>query len=291
MPNGPVAKVVDPAASMSLINELMRNPLDPAYQLEADRRLTSGARARSSRYSPVLVAVAVLLGFALATGAIALRVPRTEQDRKRASLVSRIETRQGEITASSARIIGLRAQIAGLQERALARNNADASAAQLSRLSASTGVAVVSGAGVVLKLDDASTSGTGSGGDPRAVQDPKAGPSQGVITSADLQVIINGVWQAGASAVSINGQRLTGHSAIRSAGEAILVNFVPLAPPYEVSAIGPAALKAGFERSEGGVYLAGLRNGFSIRSSITAETVLRLPAAVVPDVRFAKVDP
>lgn len=33
----------DPAASMSLITELMKNPLDPAYRQEADRRAAAGA--------------------------------------------------------------------------------------------------------------------------------------------------------------------------------------------------------------------------------------------------------
>ncbi|MEO8850408.1 MAG: DUF881 domain-containing protein [Allobranchiibius sp.] len=290
MATGTDRRPVDPAASMSLINELMKNPLDPAYQVEADRRSEADGKS-SSRHSPVLIVTVILLGFALATGAIALRVPRTEQDRKRASLISRIETRQGEITSSSARIVGLRAEIAELQERALSRNNADGTASQLTRLSAGTGVATVSGPGIVLQVDDAATGGSGSGGDPRAAQDPQAGSSKGVVTSADLQIVVNGVWQAGADAVSINGQRLTGHSAIRSAGEAILVNFTPLAPPYEVSATGPASLKAGFERSEGGIYLAGLRNGFGIRSNIRTEKLLRLPAAVVPDLRFAKVVP
>ena len=44
----------------------------------------------------------------------------------------------------------------------------------------------------------------------------------------DLQVIVNGLWAAGAEAIAVNGQRLTACSAIRSAGEAILVDFRPL---------------------------------------------------------------
>ena len=40
----------------------------------------------------------------------------------------------------------------------------------------------------------------------------------------DLQKLVNGLWAAGAEAISINGQRLTNLSAIREAGEAITVN-------------------------------------------------------------------
>lgn len=54
-------------------------------------------------------------------------------------------------------------------------------------------------------------------------------------------MIVNGLWQAGATDMAINGRRLTPTSAIRAAGEAILVNYRPMSPPYVVSAIGPDA--------------------------------------------------
>lgn len=283
----------DPAASMSLINELMKNPLDPAYQLETDRLRATNSTPRAGRRSPVLILTVVLLGFALATAASALRIPQTEQDRQRASLVSRIETRQGEISGSARRIVALRSEIGALQGRALQRNNADGTASQLTALAATTGVAAVTGPGLVLDVDDAPTGNGGAGGDPRAPKDSavqSGSANTGVVTSADLQIVVNGLWQAGAEAISINGERLTAHSAIRSAGEAILVNFTPIAPPYVVSAIGPAALQTGFERSEGGLYLAGLGKGFNIRSSARSAKDLRLPAAAVPELRFAKAD-
>ena len=63
----------------------------------------------------------------------------------------------------------------------------------------------------------------------------------------DLQILVNGLWDVGAEAVSINGQRLTSLSAIRSAGEAINVNFRSMPRPYVVTAIGdPDQLPARF---------------------------------------------
>lgn len=271
---------------MSLITELMKNPLDPAYQYEADRRSTTREKAGRGRRSPVLIVTVILLGFALATGASALRVPRTEQDRQRTSLTTRIEQRQGEIARTSAHIIALRDEIGGLQSRALKRNDGAATAAELTAVGAGTGVVPVRGPGIVLQVDNAADAGTGVGGDPRAQQGKGSGTGQ--VSSADLQIVVNGVWQAGAEAVSINGERLTGHTAIRSAGQAILVNFTPLRPPYVVSAIGPPRLRGAFEASEGGIYLKGLHDGFGIRSSLRAAGSVNLPAAVVPDLRFAK---
>ena len=65
----------------------------------------------------------------------------------------------------------------------------------------------------------------------------------GRVYDRDLQDVVNALWLAGAEAMSINGQRLTAATAIRSAGEAILVNSRPLSPPSLVHAIGnPAPL-------------------------------------------------
>lgn len=278
----------DPAASMSLITELMQNPLDPAYRQEAERRSASGAAGRTGRRSPVLIVTVILLGFALAAAASALRVPRTEQDRQRSSLISRIEQRQGDIAAVSRRIIGLRGEIATLQSQALQRNNRAGTARTLTALGASAGLVAVQGPGVVLQVDDAPATTADGGSNPRNQQNASGGSGQGQVSSADLQLIVDGVWQGGAEAVSINGQRLTSHSAIRSAGEAILVNFVPLQPPYVVSAIGPPSLRTAFGGTEGGIYLQGLKNSFGIRSSLRAAAALRLPAAVIPDLQFAK---
>ena len=50
--------------------------------------------------------------------------------------------------------------------------------------------------------------------------------------------MVNALWAAGAEAISINGQRLGPTTAIRFAGEAVLVDFRPVTNPYEISAIG-----------------------------------------------------
>ena len=56
-------------------------------------------------------------------------------------------------------------------------------------------------------------------------------------TSQSMKVI-NELRAAGAEALSVNGQRLTGTSEIRCAGPTLSVNNVRSAPPFEVRAIG-----------------------------------------------------
>jgi uncharacterized protein YlxW (UPF0749 family) len=104
-----------------------------------------------------------------------------------------------------------------------------------------------------------------------------------------MQRVVNGVWASGAEAVSVNGQRLTVLSAIRAAGDAILVDNRPLVPPYTVLAIGDGQrLSTAFQDSADGQYLHVLEQNYGIRASITAEDTLRLPAAPSLTVRSAK---
>ena len=68
----------------------------------------------------------------------------------------------------------------------------------------------------------------------------------------------------------INGQRLTALSAIRAAGDAILVDNKPLVPPYTVLAVGDGKrLSTAFQDSADGQYLHALQENFGIRTSIS----------------------
>jgi uncharacterized protein YlxW (UPF0749 family) len=71
------------------------------------------------------------------------------------------------------------------------------------------------------------------------------------IQDVDLRLVVNALWEAGAEAVAVNGHRIGGTSAIRSAGDRILVNFDPVASPFQVSAIGePDGLESGLRETE-----------------------------------------
>ncbi|WP_345714225.1 DUF881 domain-containing protein, partial [Kineococcus glutinatus] len=110
----------------------------------------------------------------------------------------------------------------------------------------------------------------------------------GRVVDRDLQTLVNGLWAAGAEAVSIGGQRLTALSAIRSAGAAILVGYRPLSPPYEVLVVGdPAQLQTRLAASPAGSYLQALSDNYGIGVSVRAREELVLPAADSVDLRVA----
>ena len=98
-----------------------------------------------------------------------------------------------------------------------------------------SGATAVDGPGVKLVVDDAKDA------ERRAVAaraSPPASPTPGGCATATCSAWSTGCGQSGAEAISINGQRLTALSAIRAAGDAILVDNRPLVPPYTVLAVG-----------------------------------------------------
>lgn len=85
------------------------------------------------------------------------------------------------------------------------------------------------------------------------------------VTDDDVQLAVNALWAAGAEGISVNGQRLSMTSAIRTAGSAVLVDLHPISPPYRITALGdPEALRSGVEDGTGGAYLEEISQRYGI---------------------------
>ena len=119
------------------------------------------------------------------------------------------------------------------------------------RQQAVTGFLAVTGEGVRVSVSDA----------------PGDDPNQ-LVKQEDLELLVNALWQAGAEAISVNGQRLTTLSAIGTSGSAIEVNSVGVASPYTVLAIGDSrTLQARFYETTTGLQFDAIADqfGFSYR--------------------------
>ncbi len=199
-------------------------------------------------------------------------------------LIDEIDARTAQVDSLEREVGSLRTEIDSLNAAALAgQGNALGERAQL--LGVRTGAASVTGPGVVIELDNAQDMGDLAGGDPREREQAE----RGRVRDRDLQVVVNGLWQAGAEAIAINGQRLTALSSIREAGAAVLVNFRPLSPPYRVEAIGdPQKMQVGFATSAAGRYLASLQQNYGVRASVAGADRLELPAASGLRLRYAR---
>jgi uncharacterized protein YlxW (UPF0749 family) len=102
-----------------------------------------------------------------------------------------------------------------------------------------TGLTEVAGPGMVLEISDSQ----------RQVPVGESATNYIVLVD-DLRDIVTALWASGADAISISGsltvdapaERLVASSSIYGAGSAILVNAVPLSPPFRIEAIGPDSL-------------------------------------------------
>ena len=265
---------------MLLLTSLVEDSLDDGYARAAARR---AAGEPPARYGPVVLVVGlVAVGLLLTTAAVQTRQRADATAEARDALTAEIEDRSAANDRAERQLDRARARAARERRQQLRATDEGAAVERsLTRLEAVTGAGAVTGPGFVLRLDDAPADPSGADVDPRTDQS-----DDGRVSDRDLQTLVNEVWASGAEAVSINGQRLTALSAIRSAGQAILVDFRPLSPPYEVTAVGPEEMRPAFVGGFGGSYLAVLRE-YGIDYTVTDEDDLLLPASAGVTVRYA----
>jgi uncharacterized protein YlxW (UPF0749 family) len=271
-----------PDASMSLLADLFAGKiLDPGYAEAAARRAAAGERGpgrRTGVRSAGFLAALMVIGLLLAAAGEEVRRSEPVAQRQRARLVAEIRGRTAESDGLQRRLAGLADETERLRAASLASSDAGRRArAELARTAEAAGATPVSGGGLMVVLDDAGD-GRRDGG----------GPETGRVYDQDLQAVVNGLWAGGATAIAINGQRLTSTTAIRSAGEAILVDYRPLSPPYEVTALGDRErLEAEFSGSVAARRLRVLTDRFGIRADVHPKRAARLPAAGPPRLRYA----
>ncbi len=100
---------------------------------------------------------------------------------------------------------------------------------QLQDARMAAGLVAMTGPGLVIQLADSSAA-LPPGGDERDY----------LVSGQDVLAVVEELWLAGAEGVAVNGERVTSATAIIDIGGSVLVNSAYLAPPYQVSAIGPA---------------------------------------------------
>jgi uncharacterized protein YlxW (UPF0749 family) len=247
-------------SSMDLLNQILRQPVDPDYAIAAVR---GGRPLPRWRWSFALVTLTI--GGLLAIAALQTNQAAPVLQTERAELISRIKAAETDQDQLRARVSSLSAEVASLREAAVGDDDTlKALVAQIARLGPTVGTTAVAGPGVLIVVDDA----PGGNGDVR-----------NRVLDLDLQMLANGLWQAGAEAVAINGHRLSSLTAIRSAGDAITVDYRSLNRPYLIEAIGdPRTLQARFVESSGGAWWNELAQNQRMRYEISSLKAITLPA-------------
>lgn len=270
---------------MSLLTNVMDHSLDDGYAEAAARKQAEGAGGmpKTVRAKLGLAAGLVLAALVVTLGAANARIAAPVIAKERQELIDRIERETSAADKLEDNVDTLRADVSARQREAL---KSDGGGEQADLVGILSGATAVHGPGVKLVVDDAKEASQDGDGDPR---ETSGFSDTGRVRDRDMQRVVNGLWESGAEAISINGQRLTALSAIRAAGDAILVDNKPLVPPYTVLAVGDGQrLSTRFQNSADGLYLHALQENYGIRTSISVQDDVRLAAAPSVIVRTAQ---
>jgi uncharacterized protein YlxW (UPF0749 family) len=178
-------------------------------------------------------AVALLaLGFLIAVqlGAEGPRVRYSSSERP--PLLETARELDAAQAALQERILSLRDQIAAAEvasagnDQAVTDLNEGLAAARLA-----AGLVEIEGPGIVVRIDDSGLP-----------VPPGEAAADYLVSASDLRDLVVELWQAGAEAMSVNGERVVETTALTDIGSSILVNSAYLQPPYDLSVIGPEGL-------------------------------------------------
>jgi uncharacterized protein YlxW (UPF0749 family) len=278
----------------SLLDTVFAETLDPAYAEAATARAARKAagpvpdavRTRRRWRSRGLVALTMgAAGLLLAVTSAQATATAQGREQIRARLIDDIQQESAISERLRDQLEELRIEVSRTREDLLEASAVGQRALDaLSRAERAAAAVPVTGPGLRVTLANA---------DPKADADPVGGATEedprGRVRDGDLQLVVNALWAAGAEAVSINGQRLGPTTAIRFAGEAVLVDFRPVTNPYEISAVGdPDSLTRRFLASPEVNALAVISESFDLRFEFTQEDELILSAATTHELRSAR---
>jgi uncharacterized protein YlxW (UPF0749 family) len=238
---------------------------------DADYRTQQNPAPNSSSAKTVLALGAAALGLLITVSLVQSNEQLQSQEADRDILIEQVSVRRDWVAQLQDTVAKLETDARALREQSgiLAEEALDA---ELSSTQAAiqAGGTVEVGSGLTITATDGST-------------------PEGRIRDTDLVLLVSGLWQAGATAVVINGERLTALSAVRNSGSAIHVNGIPLSPPYEVIALGNSqTLEARLLESEHGRQWNELVGAFRFGYRVAPISSMAVPAADPVQPRFAQ---
>ncbi|KQY64284.1 MULTISPECIES: DUF881 domain-containing protein [unclassified Nocardioides] len=273
-------KTLPEHVTLPLLSLITRQSMDGDYQHVAERRKADGEERAGRRITRNTALVVALFGLMIVIAAVQTSRDAAATEEGRQELIRQISLERSDLGDAQDTISDLRATNGDLSERADDLERLEGSVTRrLLQARGASGFAPVRGPGVRITVDNSPD-----------------GTDDGRVRDEDLAMLIDGLWVAGAEAISINGQRLTSISSIRSVGDAIHVRTQPLKPPYEILAVGdPNTLQALFAESRPGLQWISLRNTFGFEFEIENSTSdLSLPAsrrALLRSARVAEPEP
>ncbi|HWU20854.1 MAG TPA: DUF881 domain-containing protein [Nocardioides sp.] len=250
-------------ARTPLLTLITLQSLDEDYQVVSRRRGAAGEEPKRGRTVPV-IGVLLLFGLLVTVAAVQTSRDAGVDDASRESLISRITEQRADVAASARRLADLR-RANTKAESALTGLGTQLTAAEarVANLGALTGMRAVTGPAIRVTLDNAAYADANS-----------------QVRDSDIALLVDGLWAAGAEAITVNGQRLTARTGIRTSGDAIEVNGNGIAPPYTILAIGDTdQMAADFLNSATGQDFVALADQYAFRYDLHDVGQVRLAPA------------
>jgi uncharacterized protein YlxW (UPF0749 family) len=266
--------------STQLLIDLVTNTLDPGYAAAAARR---GAPSRHWYDRPAVVFGCLLIGFTLVLAYVHAHRAAPEAAKVQNSLVARVRAAELGANRLDQQLQQVNGQLTTVRDRALPPSGVLAK--QLDRDQLLAGEVAVHGPGLEVVLSEpkesAASASAGRGGTTSLA-------TTNILTDRDVQSVVNQLWAAGAEAITVNDVRLTPTSAIRFAGQAVLVDYQPIASPYTVRALGNAdGLATAFAASAVASRYQTLVSADGIGFAFVEHKNMTLPASAPASLRYA----
>lgn len=288
-PSPTAAPTASPTASPTaarahpLLEELVHGSLDPGYAQAAARRAGRPA-ARRWWEKPAVALGCLLAGFVLVVAYVHTHRTAPQSQHVQDELAGRVRAVQAADESLTRRAAALDQRLAAVRSQALPAGGSLAQ--RLTRVEAGSGVLAVTGPGLVVTLTEPppASPSTAAG---RAGTVPIG--QTNILTDRDIRSVVNELWHDGAEAIAVNGIRLTPTSAIRFAGQAVLVDFRSIASPYRIEAIGNADdLATTFAQSDVASRYKTLSGADGIGFTFAGSDRLSLPAGSPQTLRYAR---
>lgn len=148
---------------------------------------------------------------------------------------------------------------------------------QLREAQMNAGVIAVSGPGVRITLDDS-----------KRVAQPQEDPMLFVIHEQYIREIYNALWNGGAEAIAVNGQRVTSNTEVFCGGSYIQINGTRQMPPYVIEAIGDTNNLSAALNFYRWFELGDLQQQNGITRKLEIEKKVIIPAGKLRDYHYAE---
>lgn len=190
----------------------------------------SWTTARDQRRTMMLTGLGIILGVFLVAQWQSPSTDTSNDSTSRDAVIHRtIDRLEAEQAQLKKQIADLRAQTNAEQQRiSRSQSASDNLGKALVTQRTLAGTVPVQGQGIEILLDDSNA---------QQIL-PSDDPDNYIVHEYQIRDIVNLLWGAGASAISVNGERFVNSTSVYCVGSTILINDTRTSPPYHILAVG-----------------------------------------------------